>query len=375
MKKDYGFSRRQLFALCTVFYLSPALRLVPGFSSRVAGRAAWLSPVAAAPFMVLYAAFIAAFISRRRDGECAPELILRALGARAGRTALCGFACWFTLYGAFTLRAGAERIISTMYPESGTGLFIITLGAMSLLAALDAPRTLVRAANIFLAAVLVVLGAVLIFALFSVHGDNLLPVTLFDLPQTLAGGAAVIDVASVPLYSVCFLAPLCAMRLGERGAGALWALGAAGLCAALMTAIVGVFGAELAARLSHPFFSLVKNLSFFNTLERVEAFVVSLWVFTDFAAVSVCFIAAQHSLRLSVGRFTLYHGQSLFSLREGRWLIWLIAFAATALALHFAPENSELERWSRVIIPLANAAVAFIALPIIYIVGRMRKRL
>lgn len=374
MKTDYGFTRRQLFALCTVFFLSPALRLVPGFAARAAGRAAWLTPLVAAPFVCLYAAFIAAFIARRNEGEAAPELILRALGARAGRAALVGFAGWFTLYGAFTLRAGAERIISTMYPESGTAFFIVTLGAMSLVAALDAPRTLVRAANIFLAAVLGVLALVVVFAFFSVDAANLLPVRAASLPRALIGGAATLDVATVPLYAACFLSPLCRKAGGERGAGVLWALGASALMCALLAATVGAFGAELTARLTHPFFSLVKNLRFFDTLERVEAFVVSLWVFTDFTVVSVCFIAAQHSLRLAAGRYAPPSARPLFDLRQGRYLTWLLAAAATALALVLAPESSTLEHWSREIIPLLNAAVAFVVFPIIYIVGRIRKR-
>ncbi len=375
MKTDYGFTRRQLFALCTVFFLSPALRLVPGFAARTAGRAAWLTPLVAAPFACLYAAFVAAFIARRQDGEAAPELILRALGARAGRAALIGFAGWFTLYGAFTLRAGAERIISTMYPESGTAFFIVVLGVMSLVAALDAPRTLVRAANIFLAAVLGVLALVLGFAFFSVDAANLVPVRASALPRALMGGAATLDVATVPLYAACFLSPLCRKAGGERGAGVLWALGVSALMCALLAATVGTFGAELTARLTHPFFSLVKNLRFFDTLERVEAFVVSLWVFTDFTVVSVCFIAAQHSLRLALGRYVPPSARPLFDLRSGRWLIWLVAAAATAFALVLAPESSTLEHWSRTLIPLANAAVAFAVLPIIYIVGRIRKRL
>lgn len=375
MNKDYSFSRRQLLGLCTVIFLSPALRLVPHAAAEHAGRAAWLAPFVALPGVMLYVGFINLFLARRKEDESLAELILRALGQRTGRAALFLFGLWFCLYGAFTLRAGSERIISTMYPDSGAALFTATMGALCLLSALDAPRTLVRAANIFLSAVLGVLFIVLLFALFSVRRENLLPVTVFDFPGILSGAASALDVAAMPLYAACFLTPLKRDRGSALRGGLLWAVGAMALLSCLMTAIVGAFGAELASRLTHPFFSLVKNLSFFNTVERVEAFVVSLWVFTDFATVSVCFIAASHSLRSALGCFSPYCGERLYDLRGGRWVSVVAAGGCLGLGLALAPGATALEEWSHVIIPWLNAAVAFAALPIIYIVGRTTKRL
>ena len=67
---------------------------------------------------------------------------------------------------------------------------------------------------------------------------------------------------------------------------------------AVSLAVLGNFGAELTARLTRPFFSLVRNLEFFGSLERIEALVVTLWVFPDFLLVSALLYTAQHILRL-----------------------------------------------------------------------------
>lgn len=375
MNTDYSFSRRQLLALCMVFVLSPALRLVPPTATRLAGRAAWLSPVLAAPFVMLYAVFLSALFSRRAYGEGMGQLALRALGGRWGKVMLGVLAAWFLLYAAFTMRSGSERIISTMYPDSGPEIFIITMTATCLIAALDAPRTLVRAANIFLAAVLGVLLVVLIFALFSVRRENLLPVSVLDLPGALGAAGYTVNVSVLPLYAAAFLTPL--RHREEKGVKSeiKWVLGVTLLLVWLMVGIVGCFGAELAAHLTHPFFTLVKNLRFFNTVERVEALVVSLWFFTDFVVVSVCIIAAQLCLRLIMGKSAAYVGEPLSSLRRGRWVIRLCAVFCAVLAFLLAPDPSSLDKWSRIVIPATNCAVAFILLPIIYIVGRIRKTL
>ena len=375
MNTDHGFNRRQLYAACTVFFLAPALRLVPGAAARIAGCAAWVSVPLALPGILLYIWFIHSFFSRRGDGEGMGELVLRALGHRAARAVLGLLAAWFLLYGSFTLRSGAERIVTTMYPNAGAELFIVTMGALALIAALDCARTLVRAANIFLVTVLGVLFVVLVFALFSLERDNLLPITLLDLPGAAEGALATLDVTVLPLYALCFLPRLRREAGGGLRAALMWGMGTTALLTWLLADIIGTFGAELSARLTHPFFMLVKNLVFFKNLERTEALVVSLWVFSDFAVISVCLLAAQRCLRLMMGHRPPVGGEKPLSLQCGRWVIWLCAAGCVALALVIAREPTALDLWSRRIIPPANLAVALVLLPGVYIAGRIRKTL
>lgn len=375
MNSEPPISRRQLYAACTIFFLAPALRLVPSASARLAGRAAWLSVPMALPLLLLYIWFLHAFYSRRLDGEGLGELTQRALGARWGRGALILLGGWFILYAGFMLRSGADRIINTMYPNSTPELFIVTMGALALIGALDSARTLVRAACLFLSAVLGVLFIVLIFALFSIDGANLLPMTLPRMTDAAVASLATLDVAVMPAYTALFLSSVRAEGRGGLREGFLWGVGIIALLFWLITDITGVFGAELSSRLTHPFFSLVKNLVFFRTIERAEALVVSLWVLSDFVVIALCLMTAQRCLRLAFGFSARYQGEARLDMRHGRWLIWLCAGGCVALALFIARDARALDTWSRRIIPLINLAVAFILLPIIYIVGRARKAL
>ena len=58
-KTPGGLTARQASAICFVALLPPATRLLPGLCSELAGRAAWLCPIAALPFLLLTAVFIA----------------------------------------------------------------------------------------------------------------------------------------------------------------------------------------------------------------------------------------------------------------------------------------------------------------------------
>ena len=133
-------------------------------------------------------------------------------------------------------------------------------------------------------------------------------------------------------------------------------------------AVVGSFGAALSSSLSWPFFSLVRNLVFFRSIERAEALVVALWVFPDFLIVSLFLRAAYEALSLSFGR-------RLRPLAERRYALPLCAAAASAFALLAAPDAAALALLSRTIIPAANLFFSLVFLPAVLLTGKAKGRL
>ena len=120
--------------------------------------------------------------------------------------------------------------------------------------------------------------------------------------------------------------------------------------------------------LTRPFFVLVRNLVFFNSVERVEALIVMLWIFPDFLQVSLLLHAAQYSLRLIIGKDARYRSKSVFDMGEGRYMIWLCFAAVLATALLIAPDSVSMNLWSQRIIPIINLCYAFVVLPLVYII-------
>ena len=141
------FNRNQYIALISTVFLSPALRLYPRLSVQVAGSASWLSPAAAFPVLTLYLLLLCSFLTHRNDGEGLAELIVRSLGRTAGGIVLLLSALWILLYCALVLRSGADRFITTVYPNSSPAVFCVTLGIVALIAALGSVTALVRTAK------------------------------------------------------------------------------------------------------------------------------------------------------------------------------------------------------------------------------------
>ena len=368
-------NRRSLFSLGTLVLMVPALRHFVTASARYAGRAAWLTPLIAALPLLLYLHFIADFMDCRREGENLQELMLRCLGPKLGRGALALTAAWLLLYSGFVLRTGADRMIITIYPNSSPAAFTVAMGLVCLVAALGKPRTIIRCAQLIKPLVLAALLLILFFALASVKSSNLLPITVNDaLPATL-GSLAAVNVLLVGVYTLCFVEGNCPVSPGRARESSLWLLWMVVLLCLLTTAITGMFGAELTAKINRPFFVMVRNLVFFRTVERVEALVAMLWLFPDFLLVSLLLWSAQHCLRLIFRFDPAYTGERLLDPGQGRWLTWPCALAVIISSLLIGRNATGLELWSSQIIPLLNLGFALLFLPAVYIIGKLKKTL
>ena len=361
-------SENQLAVSACVLLLSPALRLFPTASASVAGSAAPLTALLSFFPAAAYLYLTLRTLSLRREGEGLCPLILRAAPGRAGRAVLWLLLAWLTVYTAFILRSGADRFIVAVFPNTPPSFFVVTMAAAGLAAVYSPLCVAARSAKLFApvltGTLIIVLGA----ALLSVRAENLLPVDISDAPRVLTGTVPALDVLSWTAFASLFLLPET-----ERGVLSFRRLlpYLGGMCVflALMSAdIVGCFGAPLTAELSWPFFTLVRSLVFFRSIERVEALLVALWIFPDFMIVSLFLRAQGQCLGALFPR-------RLSSDAARRVLPPLLAAAAAGAALLLAPDADRLFLLSSRVIPAANLFFTFILLPAVLAAGRLKKRL
>ena len=369
-----NYNTRQLLSLGAVIALMPALRLFPARSALLAGRAGWLAPLAALPLTLVWARAMALLLEAMQPGEQLPDLLLRLGGKHLGKSALALFAAWCLTYAAFVLRSGADRLVGTVYPGASPALFSQVTGLVAIAAALSAPRTLVRMGRMLLPLLFGVLGLLLFFALLSADLANLFPLSSEDLWPIIKTAPVPLDIVAGSGTALCMLAGGLKDRSPGFPALARWSALLCLVLSLLSAAVTGAFGAPLTARLSRPFFVLVRTLVFFRTVERVEALVVMLWVFPDFLMAALFLWAGQYSLRLLCGFHPDTDIHPRLDFTEGRVLIWAFGAAAIVLSLFLAPTPRQLERWSTVYIPASNFTFVFVYLPLLYILGKKTQK-
>lgn len=374
--KTKKLTRRQYFALCSLAFLSPALRLLPRESAAIAGSASWLCGIVAYVPLLLFALLLNAMLNCRREGEGMGDLILRALGNVAGKIVLTIYALWFLAYAAFLLRSGAERFVTTAYPFSSTWPFVGTLLVLSLVAALGGAKALFRAAEIFLPLLTLVLVFVLLFALPELNLKGMLAVSAADTGPVLLGTLPLLNIGAALLLYPTFLEGLVPVAPGRGKAAAKWLVRVCLLAVLLSVLTIGMLGAELTANLSYPFFTLLRNVSIFRAVERFEALVVGLWVLPDFILIALMLMLASGGLRTVFGCPPQGDDSGkLLRLENGRILIWLCALAALAGGLLLAPDAFDLEFYSLRLIPGVTLGLTIGGVLIIFVIGKLRKTL
>lgn len=367
MKESYNC--RQLRALTFLAFLVPVMRLVPKYTARIAGSGAYLAPFIALAPILLYIYFLSALLNGRKDGEGLGEVLLRSGGKFFGHFVL--FVTWlFALfYCGFVLRSGADRYISTVYPSSGPWIFVFVMLAISLIAAFGRKTSLVCTAKIFLPLLLILLLPVLFFSFTTVNFGLLSPLNENGTASLIKSAFPVLNITVGMLAYSAFLEGGCEKERHRTRDYILWFLPICVLISLIVAAIIGNYGAPLTSQLSQPFFTMIRDVRLFNTIERLEALMLALWVLPDFIVSTLMMFVAAYSFRLLLG-FRPTFGKNLDS---GRWIILADAALIAAVAVILPEDAGKMAKLSEVYVPIGNLILTAGLYPLCFLVGKLRK--
>lgn len=370
---NFEYDRRQLKAMCFVASLAPVTRLLPKATARIAGSASWLAPLCALPLLFLFLLTLTSLMKMRREGEGLGEVIMRRAGRRAGTVGLCLIAAFQLFSAGFILRTGAHRLISTIYPAAGPWFFMAAMLLLGTLAALGPVKALPRAARIFSPVLLAVILLALVFSLDSVDVRNLLPITQTSFAELFVSGLAVVEIYGGVLYSAAFLEDRAPLQGRRFSAHAGWLVLICLLLTAFCAVIIGCYGAQLTARFSHPFFSMVRDVTLMKTIERIEALVATLWVLSDFTIFTLLLCSVSHILRLVFGFKPEKSARRASDMSNGRVLIPVCAAITAAAAALIPSDEASLRCISQLIVPGASLAILFVILPALLFISKLRQ--
>ncbi len=368
---DELITRKQFAAAIFVSLLSPLLRLLPQTAVELAGRGAWLSVVPAALPLLVLGAILSSFRTCMRPGEGLGGLLLRWLGPVMGRVVLVLYAAWFLFYGGFILRSGADRLAATIYPGSGPTAFIVVTVALCLLVALGDLRAAARTAVLMRAVLVGALAAVLALSIPNMDLQRLLPIGWRDAGQIALGALPLASVGAVAggfAFLSGYVRPAQNPRWLVLPMLTLLVLGGA-ICAA----VVSVFGPALTHTLTYPFFIMIRSISLGDLAPRIEALVIAAWVGADFLLCAFLLRCAHEALR-PVFSLPSPEGRSMFSLRGGRFLLWLEAAALLACSLALDMPPWQLRAWSDKLVPLVSDIMLYGGYVLLWLVTIPRRR-
>ena len=351
-------SRTQLMVLLWAGVMAPAAELFPALLLPGAGKGAWLAVILAAP-VVLAAGWLMGSLAGR---EGLARSVTALLGSWLGGGVLLLYIVWALFLLVLRLRLCAQRLLASGVRDGTLCFFLLAVAAVLLWVGRGSLAAFARAGQLFLTALLLAAGAVLVLSLFQARPERLLP-----LWWTQTGPAARASLSAAGVMGWGLFLPFLMGRVRDQGEKKhwhwlFWGLGGVLLLAAAQAVILGNLGVGLAARLKNPFFSLAKSVGVEGAFQRVEGVVTALWTFADLTMGGVLIFAVRAM------------AAELLPEQARRWVPWGGTLLAAAGAMILVPAPEAAEEWNRQVVPAVNLLLGFLLPALLWLFKTLTRR-
>lgn len=355
-------SLRQALLMCIVLEFSPAVRLIPGFTAKAAKQAAWISGILSIIPALLMIFFLNMFILKKNYKESdIMDIIKDIMGNIFGRIIIAVYFLWFMLLLATYTRFFAERIVSSIMPNTSIHIFTISMLIMVAIVLNSGITVLARMNEIIIIIVVFTIYVLFLFGLPLIKIEKITPVYFTDILPALSGSAAFWFIYGYLIIFFFFGSHINdkekIIKLGIRKAIFLQFTNTL-----LIIFTVGTLGWSLTARVPRSFFAFVKLISVFGVVERLESALVIVWILSDFMIISVISYAALSLIK------------DFFNLSDYKPLIIPLGTLVYFLALLLASNEFELESFAGYSLNIGLFMEYAIPL-LMVIVGKLRRKI
>lgn len=353
-------SLRQALLLYLNILFSSSIRFIPSITSEKANQAAWLTPLPSFIILILFI-FILNNIYKKSSASFI-DIMYSITGKTIGRVILTFYIIWFQIPIALFLRYYVERILTSIFPNVSTGLFLILLILLVVYVLPSGIVVIARMNELIFVIILVSFLFVVCLALPIIEPSNLLPISYMDIVPILKG--------SIPITSIwCYLTYI--FFIGDevkdknkiKKLGFETAISLAIFTIILIATCIGALGYSVVERAPLPFLSVTKLITIFESLGRVHSIIVVLWVTSDFILISTLMYISLNMCK------------SLFNLTSIKPFINMYGIFICFFTLLICNSKFELEALSSKIVSPGNILFALVIPVLIFIIGKLRRKI
>lgn len=313
MKAD-ALSLRQITVLTVAGLLAPGADILPKLLAETSGRAGWIAPLLCLPVLLIWTALLRSLL--KGEGQDLTGALRAGFGPFLGGV----FRIIYIMWGILLLTDQTYRSASRLGAVYGMGVGR-TFSALMLVLVLwmtwGKLGAVCRAAELFWLALAAAAAGILLLSVPQVELKRLAP-SWRELGGLSKAWRDCLGLLGTGIFAAVLTGK--APRTKKGGRLLAWAAGVCLLLAALTAAVLGQVGAELTAKLPHPFSIMVQGLSLGGGFARLEAPMAALWLMADFARAALLLSA----IRTLTGE------------RAGRWVSLLSAVAAAVGQIFFS---------------------------------------
>ena len=354
-------SARQGFIILLLAIASPSLRILPAFAAEISKQASWLAVIIAVVPAILLIYMYNNIFSKYPD-KSLDEVFEITVGKIIGKIIVVFYILWLLLLFVLYLRYFCERFLSTILVDTPIEFMLLVMLGFLFYVIRNDIEIFARMSELFVFIFFGIFIFVFLVMLPDIKLSNLYPVTIYDVPSTLLSSVTIFSLTSYVTY-IFFLGNKMSHKETIKKNGLKFVLFNMLLGVMLVISVIGVLGADITPKFPIPYFTVIKSIEILNTIERVESIFIAIWVVND------CIILGLFAYIL------LSLLQRTFRTSNPRVFIAPLIFFAYIAAMYIASSSIELHDFSQKIAVYFNLIGSSLIPVIVYIVGKIRKRI
>jgi len=361
MNKDNGkISVRQAMLICIAIFCSPIIRYIPYMTVKEAKQAAWLCPLIGLVIGLLDILVWCEFL-KKYEKKSFVEITKDILGKILGNIVCITYFLWITILAAFYLRMYAERLVSTTMPHVDIMLIILVMLLVVGYVIKSGIVPLARMNELFFMGLAVIFIGYCILVLPEIRIKYMFPITYKDIFPIFKGSIPILTIFSYSIMIFIFND-----RINHKGEFKKLSIRTVIILTIIFILSIvvplGVLSAPILVKMPLPFISSIMQISLFSVIERIESGIIMFWVISDFMLIAVFSYTAIHMIRVS------------FNLSNVKPFLLIYILGIFFLSLTLAKSSLELSILSEHILTQWNIIMGFIVPTIIFVVGKIRKK-
>jgi len=330
-------SCNQLFYIIINIISATAIIFLPGIIAAEAGRDAWLAPLLSTVPGICLVLIIAA-LGERFPGQTLMQYLQTILGAWPGKMAGLLYVFFFLHTNSVIIREFGELMVGIVMPRTPLIVFhgiMIFLCAWAIRGGLEVPARIIELTVpptiiVFIVMILLTAQEMDLNNLLPVLENGLKPVIRSSLDPIAWRGEIIILAMLLPFLE----------KPGEGRRCTNWAVIVIGIILAIDAMINTAVLGTAVAHLTFPTFSLVRDVSVGDFLERIESVLVAVWVIGMFGKITLFYYVA------------VLGSAQLFNLSDYRPVVLPIGIILAALSIYAVSSLSEISGYIVVGFPL-----------------------
>ncbi len=271
-----------LLIMSTVF--SPAVRLFSSYVSGKADQSGWIAPLIVGITVFAFSFVISSLLKNNRSFYCQLKY---SFGNVAGKVFAGIYLVWGTLLVSLQTRYYAQRVASSIYSDIDIGVFVIIMAGICIYALRNGVSTLARMNEIILPIMTIVGVALLAFLTPDVDMNALIPINNM---QSIAYVTAFSLASFGYITLVLFFTDDITAKEEFKKYSTYTIVSGTLMTLWLFVDVIGNLGHYVVEKLPYPFFAVVKQISVGEFLQHIEAFIITLWILSDF--ITIAFISS-----------------------------------------------------------------------------------